>query len=82
MTLKSFFFQQKRLFSAWERIFYTGISIIGLFPLRLYCIWAYRSCHFWLTALNSNLSLNSSTELWLEPPEAMGVQICNFEVKI
>jgi len=26
----------------------TGISIIGLFPSRLSCIWAYRACHFWI----------------------------------
>jgi len=35
MTLKSFL-STKKYFSAWERIFCTGIFIIGLFPLGLY----------------------------------------------
>jgi len=46
MTLKSFLSEKKHLFSAWEHICCTGISIIGLFPLYD-CIWAYWTRHIW-----------------------------------
>jgi len=48
MTLKSFISAKKNAFFRPGSLFCTGISIIGPFPLRLYCVWAYRACHIWL----------------------------------
>jgi len=59
MTLKSFL-SAKNAFFGLGAYFCTGISTIGLFPLRLHVL--YLSFY---TAINSNLSLNSGTELWL-----------------
>jgi len=59
MTVKTFH-SAKTPFSAWKRVFCTGISINGLFSLRLFCIWAYQTCHIWLYSTNFEIIF----ELW------------------